>query len=312
MDGPDSPRVLITAHMDEVGFMVQQITERGFLQLVPLGGWWTHTLLAQRVRIKTRTRREISGLITSTPVHFLNESDRNKVLPIEQLYVDVGAANRTEVEETLDVRPGDPVVPDTPFASLANPDLLMGKAFDNRAGLAVVIQAFQLLAQGPRLPASLLAVGTVQEEIGCRGALTAAAMARPDVALILEGTPADDLPGSPPGSCQGALGKGPQIRVMDPSAVMSRRLVDFVINVATEKGIPYQIAVRRSGGTDAKSFHTHGIGVPCVVIGVPARYIHSHNAIIDINDYLATLTLVVEAVRHLDAESIAGLVDFLR
>lgn len=306
------PRLMVTAHLDEVGFMVHSITEGGFLTLVPLGGWWTHTLLAQRVRIRTRSGREHLGVITSTPPHFLSESEKNKVLAIEQLYVDVGASSRQHAEETLGLRPGDPVVPDSACTPMSDPDLLCAKAFDNRVGVAVTIAALQQLAAASfPAPGQLLGVATVQEEVGCRGAETAAALARPDVALVIEGTPADDAPGYPASARQAVLGKGPQIRVMDPTALMNPRLVQFVTDVATEKNIPCQLAVRRGGGTDARAFTTSGLGVPCVVIGVPARYIHTHNAIIHLDDYLATVALVVEVVRRLDRAAVDALTRFL-
>jgi len=312
-DGRDSgPRVMITAHLDEVGFLVHHITEAGFLTIVPLGGWWTHTLLAQRVRIRTRTGREHLGIITSTPPHFLNESEKNKVLGIDKLYVDVGASSRRHAEETLGLQPGDAIVPDSLCTPLSDPDLICAKAFDNRVGIAVTIDALQQLAAASfPAPGQLLGVATVQEEVGCRGAETAATLARPDVALVIEGTPADDTPGHPSSVRQAVLGQGPQIRVMDPTALMNPRLVRFVTDVATEKNIPYQLAVRRTGGTDAKAFTTSGLGVPSVVIGVPARYIHTHNAIIHLDDFLATVALVVEVARRLDTAAVASLSDFL-
>ncbi len=304
------PVVMLTAHMDEVGFMVQNVTSAGFLQIVPLGGWWTHNLLAQRVRVLTRSGREIPGVISATPPHFLSDAERNKVLPIEQLFVDVGARSQQEAVEEFGIRLGDPLVPDTTLTPMANPDHLMAKAFDNRAGMGVIIQATQMM-KDREIHCTLATVGTVQEEVGCRGAQTAAALVKPDVALLLEGTPADDTPGSPSGAVQGALGKGVQIRVMDPTALMSRRLVDFVIEVATAKGIPHQVAVRRSGGTDAKSIHLSGLGVPCVVLGVPARYIHSHQSVIDINDYLGAVSLVTELIACFDKSTVASFTDFL-
>ena len=192
------PRVMITAHLDEVGFMVHSITESGFLTVVALGGWWTHTLLAQRVRIRTRTGREHLGIITSTPPHFLSETEKNRVLTIEQLYIDVGASSRRHAEEILGLSPGDVIVPDSRCTPLSDPDLLCAKAFDNRVGVAVTIAALQQLAASSYpSPSQLLGVATVQEEIGCRGAETAAALARPDIALVIEGTPADDTPGYP-------------------------------------------------------------------------------------------------------------------
>ncbi len=303
-------RVMITAHMDEVGFMVQNITDRGFVQLVPLGGWWTHTLLAQRVRIKTRANGEVLGVISSTPPHFLPEGDRSKVLPIEQLFVDVGARSREEAEKDMGLSLGDFVVPDSPFTPLPKHGRLLGKAFDNRAGLGVVIEAFRLLTSLPIHSGSLLAVATVQEELGCRGAQTATALARPDIAFVLEGTPADDTPGGPPGAQQGVLGGGPQIRLMDPTAIMSRPLVDIVRTVAERNNIPHQLAVRRSGGTDAKSIQLHATGVPTVVIGVPARYIHSHQSMIQLSDYLATIRLIVAIAADLTGDRNAVIANF--
>ena len=306
------PRVMITAHLDEVGFMVHSITESGFLTVVALGGWWTHTLLAQRVRVRTRTGREHLGIITSTPPHFLSDTEKNRVLTIEQLYIDVGSSSRRHAEEILGLSPGDVIVPDSRCTPLSDPDLLCAKAFDNRVGVAVTIAALQQLAASSYpSPSQLLGVATVQEEIGCRGAETAAALARPDIALVIEGTPADDTPGYPASARQAVLGKGPQIRVMDPTALMNPKLVRFVTDVATEKSIPYQLAVRRSGGTDARAFTTSGLGVPSVVIGVPARYIHTHNAVIHLDDYLATVALVVEVARRLDNTTIAGFTSFL-
>lgn len=303
------PRVMLTAHMDEVGFLVQQITAEGLLKLAPLGGWWTHTLLAQRVRIRTR-RGDVVGVVSSTPPHFLEEEQRKRVLPLEKLFVDIGAGSRAEAEDVWHVRVGDPVVPDARFEVLGDSDVAVGKAFDNRAGCAVMVEAFQQLASGG-LPHTLLAVATVQEEVGCRGSLTAARLARPDVAIVLEGTPADDTPGAGEGQPQGALGRGPQIRIMDPSAISNPRLAHLACCVAEEKGIPHQMAVRRGGGTDAKSFHTAGLGVPSVVIGVPARYIHSHHGLLHLGDFDSTVALVTELVHRLDAEAVAELTRFL-
>ncbi len=303
------PRVLIACHLDEVGFMVQNITESGFLQFVPLGGWWGHTLLAQRVRVKTRSGREVLGVITSTPPHFLSESQRNNVIKEDQMFLDVGGKNRADVRERLGIELGDTIVPESDFREFNHPDLLLSKAFDNRVGCAAVVQAAQGLYP-ESLPCRLIAAGTVQEEIGTRGAKTLAHAVKADVALVLEGPPADDTPGFNRADSQGKLGGGVQIRLFDPSAVMSRRLADFVIATAQAANIPHQVTVRRSGGTDAAAFHVAGEGVPSIVLGVPARYIHTHNSVIDLNDQLAAVSLVQELVRRLDAATVASLTHF--
>jgi endoglucanase len=186
----------------------------------------------------------------------------------------------------------------------------MAKAFDNRVGMAGAIQAGQILAQSAH-PNRLILCGTVQEEVGLRGAKTAANFAKPDVAIILEGPPADDTPGLARGDCQGRLGGGVQIRLFDPSAITNPRLARLAIETALEEGISYQVTVRRSGGTDAGSFHVANEGIPSIVLGVPARYIHSHNAIIDLNDYLHMVALTIALVRRLDGETVEGLVTYL-
>ncbi len=306
----DGPRVLLAGHMDEVGFLVQNISPDGFLQLVPVGGWWEHTLLSQRVEILTRSGRKITGVVASRPPHLLPEGQRRQVMTIDQMHVDVGAASREMAIGEMGISLGDPVAPVSVFTPMARDGHFMAKAFDNRCGMAGVIQAGQLLA-AESLPNRLILAGTVQEEVGLRGARTAAVHARPDVAIVLEAPPADDAPGMPRSDCQGRLGGGVQIRMFDPTAIANPRLAALVIEVAEREGIPHQVTVRRSGGTDAGAIHQANEGVPTVVLGVPARYIHSHNAIIDINDHLAMLRLVRALVHALDADTVDGLCRYL-
>jgi endoglucanase len=300
-----SPRVVLDAHLDEVGFSVQRVMDDGRLGLLPLGGWWAHVLLAQRVDVIRADGRLIPGVIGSKPPHFLAPAERDKVLDLDVMYIDVGAATRAEVD-ALGIRVGDPVAPHAEFVRLSG-GVLSCKAFDNRVGVALLIETLQALARRAH-PNTVVGVGAVQEEVGCRGAGTAADLARPDVAIVLEGTPADDLPGFT--DRQAVLGKGPQIRWSDPTALSNRRLVRFVESVAADLKIPVQMAVRRSGGTDAKSLQAHGAGVPTVVIGVPARYIHTHVSLIQLEDYFAARRLVLEIVTRLDAAAVAGLTDF--
>ena len=308
--GGVGPRVLITGHMDEVGFRVQNITPDGFIQFVTLGGWWPHVLLAQRVTIKARNGEKILGVISSKPPHFLPEAERSRVLSVQQMFIDVGANSRADVEHSMGVRIGDPVVPDADFTSMYDKNLFMAKAFDNRVGMACAIQATQELALTGH-PNTLIACGTVQEEVGVRGAVTAAEQAQPDVVIVLEGAPADDTPGFNLSSSQGVVGKGVQIRMQDPTTIMNPALVDLVVNVAVEHNIPHQLTVRSSGGTDARAFQLAGKGVPVVVLATPARYIHSHHSMIDIRDYLAMLELSVALVKKLDQNEVDALTAYL-
>ncbi len=306
----EGPRVLLTGHMDEVAFRVQNITPDGFIQFVPLGGWWSHCLLAQRVAVRNREGNKIIGVISSKPPHFLPDSERSKVLSIEQMFIDVGAQNRADLESNYGIRVGDPVVPMTDFTRMVQNDLLMAKAFDNRVGMACAIQATQALAASGH-PNTLITCGTVQEEVGVRGATTAAVHAKPDVAVVLEGTPADDTPGFNRTLSQGGMGQGVQIRMQDPTAIMNPALVDLAVATAEEEDIPHQVAVRSSGGTDARAFHLSGSGVPSIVLGVPSRYIHSHNSIIDVNDYLAMVNLSMALVQKLDQQNVDSLTAYL-
>jgi len=304
------PRVMLTGHMDEVAFRVQNITPDGFIQFVTLGGWWSHTLLAQRVEVRARDGRKILGVVSSTPPHFLPELERQRVLPIEKMFIDVGAKSRDDLERNMGIKMGDPIVPLTKFSQMDDHNLLMAKAFDNRVGMACAIQATQLLARDEH-PNTLIACGTVQEEVGVRGATTAAVQAQPDVVIVLEGTPADDTPGFSRFSSQGMMGKGVQIRMQDPTAIMNPALVDLCETVAQEEKIPYQLALRSSGGTDARAFHLSGRGVPTIVLGVPSRYIHSHNSMIDIRDYLAMVELSVAIIKKLNQKEVDALTTYL-
>ena len=308
--GSQGPRVLVAGHMDEVGFLVQNITHEGFIQFVPVGGWWEHNLLSQRVEILTRGGTKILGVVSSRPPHFLPESQRRQVMPIDQMLIDVGAESRRHATEELGISLGDPIAPASNFTPLAREDWFMAKAFDNRVGMAGVIQAGQILSQSMH-PNQLILCGTVQEEVGLRGAKTAAAYCKPDVAIVLEGPPADDTPGFNRAESQGRLGGGVQIRMFDPTAITNPRLAALAIQTARAENIPHQVTVRRSGGTDAGSFHQANHGIPSIVLGVPARYIHSHNSIIDINDHLAMIALVIALVRNLDQSTVNGLTTFL-
>jgi putative aminopeptidase FrvX len=232
------------------------------------------------------------------------------VMSIDQLFIDVGADSRAQVTDDLGISLGDPIAPVSGFTPMAREDWFMAKAFDNRVGMAGAIQAGQILSQSMH-PNRLILCGTVQEEVGLRGAKSAAAFSQPDVAIVLEGPPADDTPGFNRADSQGRLGAGVQIRLFDPTAITHPRLAALVMETARAEGIPHQITVRRSGGTDAGSFHQANHGVPTIVLGVPARYIHSHNSIIDINDHLAMIILVIALVRKLDQAAVSGLTTYL-
>jgi len=303
--GSDQPRILLDSHLDEVGFMVQSISDEGRLAFVPLGSWWGHVLLGQRVNIISDAG-PFPGLVGAKPPHFLSAAERNKVLELDKMYIDIGASDRDQVEQ-LGIKIGDPIVPHAEFVEMAVQGRISCKALDNRIGVALMCETLSALARESH-PNTVIGAGTVQEELGARGAATVGEVARPDVGIVLECTPADDLPGFT--ERQALLGAGPQIRHFDPTAVSNRRLVRLVESVAEENRIPCQMAVRRSGGTDAGSLHRSRAGVPTVVIGVPARYIHTHAGLMDWQDYVAARRLILELVKRLDAGHVEELTRF--
>jgi len=305
----DRPRIMLAAHMDEVGFAVQSITKTGLIKFSPLGGWWPHTLLAQRVRILTRAGSEILGIIGAKPPHFLQEAERDRLMKLDDMFIDVGAGSREEVLVELGIRLGDPIVPLSPFTPLSRPDLFVCKALDDRIGVALTIQLIQELESRDH-PNTVVAVATVQEEVGVRGAQTAAFTAKPDAAIVLEGAPADDFPGTSEEEQQGGLGRGAQIRLLDPSAIMNRRMVDLALHLAQTHQIPHQLAVRKSGSTDARAIHLHGAGIPTMVLGVPARYIHTHNSILNVQDYASALDLTLKLLMAMDSKTVESFMAF--
>jgi putative aminopeptidase FrvX len=299
-----APRVMLAAHMDEVGFLVKQVTKEGYIKFLPIGGWFSQVILGQRVTVKTR-KGDLVGVVGSKPPHELDDEERRKVLEIKDMHIDVGAARGFDVVKTLGVRPGDAIVPWSPFQMMGNPRTYLAKAWDNRIGCALMIDVLRRLAK-QRHPNAVYAVGTVQEEVGLRGAQTSAAAVDPDVAFALDVSIAHDTPGFPPEEAE-ALGAGPAILVYDRSMLPNRNLLDLVIDVATRARIPYHFSTVEKGGTDAGKIHMNRIGVPSLFVGVPTRYIHSHIGIIHRSDYDNCVKLLTEVVRVLDAKKVAAL-----
>ena len=206
--GNSGPRVMMAAHMDEIGFMVHHITPEGFLRFHPLGGWWDQVLLGQRVTVQTR-KGPVLGVIGAKPPHLLQAEERLKTVEKKDMYVDIGAVCGKEAEQA-GVRPGDPVVPASRFEVMANGKSYVCKAFDDRVGLALIVQALRHFSRSPH-PNTLIGVGTVMEEVGLRGAKTSVELAKPDVALIAELSLCGDVPGIKPEESSVKLGGGPTL-----------------------------------------------------------------------------------------------------
>ena len=298
------PKVMIAGHMDEVGFIVREFTKEGFIKFLPLGGWWGHVVLAQRVIIKT-SKGDVPGIIGYKPPHLLTEEERKKVLDIKDLYIDVGAQKGVNITKRLGIRPGDSIVPDSKFSIMGNKNLYLAKAWDNRIGCAVVIDVLQKLSR-MKHPNTVYGVGTVQEEVGLRGAKTAATYIDPDVGFAVDVSLAMDTPGDGAEHPE-KLGSGPSIAVYDGSLVPNRHLRDLVINTAEKKKIPHHFTALARGGTDAGRIHLNRIGVPALYLGVPTRYIHGHVGILHRKDYDNLVKLLVEVIKALDQKTVDSL-----
>ncbi|MBC7236323.1 MAG: M42 family metallopeptidase [Chloroflexi bacterium] len=292
-DGASWPRkVLVAAHMDEVGFMVTAINNDGTLRVEAVGGLDDRILLSKQVLVG---KDGVPGVIGYRPIHLIPADQRSKVPELKELAVDIGATDKADAEKR--VSRGDYVSFHTSFETLSEGGLraVKGKAFDDRAGCAVLVEVLR-----ERYAFDLYAVFTAQEEVGLRGARVAAYAVDPDVALALEGTICDDLPSDEDQSPVTELGKGPAITLMDNSFIADRRLVNLLVRSAEEAGLPYQFKRAVAGGTDAGALHLAREGVPAAVVSVPCRYIHAPVALLSLEDFEHTVRLVVAALHNLE------------
>lgn len=294
----NGPRVMVAGHMDEVGFMVTSITKNGMIRFQTLGGWWSQVLLAQRVQIIT-DNGPVIGVVGSIPPHLLTDDKKNKPMEISNMLIDIGADSEEDAKN-IGIKPGQQIVPICPFTPMANKKKILAKAWDNRYGCGLSIELLIEL-KNEKLPNTLYSGATVQEEVGLRGAQTAANMIKPDIFFALDASPANDMTGDK--NEFGQLGKGTLLRILDRSMVTHKGMREFVMDIAETNNIPYQYFVSQ-GGTDAGRVHISNDGVPSAVIGICSRYIHTHASIIHIDDYLAAKELLVKLVKACDKNTV--------
>jgi endoglucanase len=304
--GTANPRVMLAGHMDEIGFMVKQITKEGFIKFIPLGGWFDQVLLAQRVIIKTG-KGDVVGVIGVKPPHMLSAAEKAKVVEKKDMYIDIGAVNLEEVE-MAGVRVGDPIIPRADFVEMATGKTYLSKAFDDRVGVALVISTLAEMKDRPH-DNSLFGVASVMEEVGLRGAATSVEAINPDVAIILEADISGDVPGVTPEESSVRLGKGPSILLYDARMIPNLKLRDLVMDTAREAGIPLQTSTIEGGATDGGIIHLHKTGVPTIVLAVPSRHIHSHSSILHRDDYDNAVKLLTALIPRLDAATVASLTE---
>ncbi len=305
--GARGPRIMLDAHMDELGGIVRRVTPDGFLTMQMVGGWLDQALVGQRWLI-IGSKGVVHATTGIRDIHVLPRDDRNKVFARDELFLDLGVASAADVT-VLGVEPGDPVVPDSPFLVLNGGQRYMGKAWDDRVGCAVVLEVFRRLAAEGH-PNQLFVAATTQEETGLRGARTAAAVIRPDIGIAIEGGVAGDVPGARPEETQARLGAGPGIFLYDSSAQPNRRLVSLVRTTAKAENIPLQLDLVNGYGDDSAEIQLSNGGVPTVNLVVPVRYTHAHNGVMDRVDFDRTVELVVALIKRLDEAQVAHLRDF--
>lgn len=308
VQGRTGPKIMLDAHMDELGGLIRRIAPNGYLTMQMLGGWLDQALVDQRWTI-IGSKGPIRAVTGIRDIHIVPKEEMTTVYPADSMFLDVGAKNEAEVR-AMGIEPGDPVVPDAPFAVLNGTQNYLAKAWDDRVGCAVLIEVMKRLQHASHSNQVFYAA-TVQEEIGMRGAETSAQIIKPDIGIAIEVGIVKDVPGVHPEEAQEVLGGGPGFFFYDWSALPNRKLVNFVKNIASEKSIPLQYDLITGYGEDGAAIQKTNGGVPVINMVVPTRYTHSHNGIINRSDFDRMVDLLVAMLVKLDASTVTSLRSFV-
>ncbi len=303
-NAPGRPTVMLDAHTDEVSFIVQAVKPDGTLRFLPLGRWVEAGVAAHRVRVRNALGEYIPGVVASTPPHHATEAQKHAAPSLDAMAIDVGARSADEARRDFHIRIGEPVVPDVRCTYDEAHDLLIGKAFDCRLGCAAVAATLDRL-MGEALTVNVVGAWACQEEVGTRGAAVTANRIRPDAAIVFEGCPADDTVVEPY-MVQTALKRGPMLRHIDARMITHPRFQRLALDIGERLGIPVQQSVRAGGSTDGAPIHLSCLGVPCIVIGLPVRYIHTPHGIASLADFENAAKLGAAVVKALSADVLAG------
>lgn len=293
--GSQSDVLLLDAHMDEVGFLVAYVEDSGFLRLSPLGGWDARVLPAHALTIRGRDGGRVRGVIGTLPPHITADTDRTKAFPLPDLFVDIGAGSSDDAA-AMGVDVGCAVAPGYGFERIGD-DLVMGKAFDDRAGCTIAVSALEAL-QGTDIDMTLVVTFTTSEEVGLRGARTVADQVQPAIAIALEGTTAVDVPGVSGAKKLASMGRGPAITIADSGIIASRQVTDRIQDIGKANAIPYQMKLPGGGGTNAAAYQPAGQGALVGVIAVPVRYIHAPLSLLRPSDLDASVRLTAAFARE--------------
>lgn len=286
----DKPKIMFTAHTDEVALMVTKIEDNGYLRFAPMGTIDERVLVAKKVLVG---KNGINGVIGSKAIHLMKEEERNKPVNIEQLSIDIGVKNKEEASKFVKI--GEPVYFTTKFEKWG--EVLKGKAFDDRMGCISLIE----LIKDDEIPLSFYAVFSVQEEMGMRGARVAAYRIEPEITIALEGTACGDFPHKKDESLAAQMGKGVVITRVDARTICNRELVDILVNTAKKNNIPYQFRKPGVGATDAEVAQVAKTGSKVAVLAVPCRYIHSPCSLATINDLASCIQIAKQTLIELSS-----------
>ena len=302
------PRVMIDAHLDEVSLMVRAITPQGYIKVQRLGGWLGTNMVDQRWTILTR-QGPIPAVSGTQDAHIATPEGVTWSVDPLNIFLDAGARSKADAE-ALGIRPGDPIAPSSRFTVLTN-QRYAAKAWDDRVGLLVEIEVLkQLAGEGVKTPNTLYFAGTVQEEVGMRGAITATHVIKPDVGIALEVGIAADYPGTNDNQAEEKLGAGPGVFAYDGSVIPNVKLLDLFRSVAEQNQIPLQTDLVVKYGEDAAYIQRSSTGVPVINFVVPARYTHANTGIIDRADFDNAVKLLAAILKRLDAPTVRGLTQF--
>ncbi len=297
------PVVMLDAHSDEVGLIIHSIKPNGCLRFLQLGSWNKNALVSSKVLVRNALGEYLPGIIAAKPVHFMTAAEKASAVPdISDMVIDVGATSYEDAVRNFHIRIGEPVVPATKFEYDAAHDLMFGKGFDCRIGCAAMLEALRRL-DGRELPCDVVGVLSTQEELGPRNSKVTVHHIKPDIAVVLEGCPADDT-FTEPYAIQTALKKGPMFRHMDISAICAPRYQRWALDLAAKKGIPVQEAVRQGGGNNAASIQTALVGAPAIVEGIPVRYAHATNCISSYYDFEMAVQMLIALLENITEDVI--------
>ena len=295
--GNGKKKIMICAHMDEIGLIVKFITKEGFLKFIKVGGIDDRILPGQRLVVKAK-KGDVHGIIGAKPPHLQRDDEKNKPLKYDDMFIDIGSKSREDAEKRVEI--GDPIIFNQCSGRL-NDDFYFGRAVDDRVGCYILVKIMERL----KVSAQVFGVATAQEEVGLKGARTASFKINPDFAIAIDTTLAGDTPQIKETESSLKLGEGPALTIIEASGrgvIVSEKIKDLFKETAKKNKIKYQIDVLEGGMTDGAIIYMNREGIPTGVISIPTRYVHAPVSVFCMSDVNATVDLCVKVIERVAAE----------